>query len=241
LTHGQEWLGDRLRARLAASGIAQSCFGSATLRDTIPLAEEVSKQGAAVVVVRDFDLRTYLESCLTFVRNLDGAIQDKWFRTFTRTLFLVGNPEKLCHRFHFDQVASDGSLGWISPTFPDQTLPIRRLLNSLQFDLSAVGPIEVDFTVPGKEAEGRAWLLYLAIAGLSGPQSLVHLNHILVEGMITGLFRPGDRICIRSVPTLSGLSADFVSVRVHVDLHDPTRLRGYAGIAPFSGGLRNSH
>jgi hypothetical protein len=79
--------------------------------------------------------------------------------------------------------------------------------------------------------EGRAWQLYLATAGVNGPQCLIHLNHTLAEGVITGLLQGGDRLHIRFVPTLAGCSAEFVSVRVHADLLDPTRVRAYAGIA----------
>lgn len=228
----QQRLAENIRERLAASGVPQDRFERPGFRDAFHLAEEISKEGSAVVVMRDFDLKKFCESSLAFVCSLPQATRHKWFRVFTRTLFLVGNPLKLRDRFHFDYIVNDGSIGWIGPTFPDATLTIRRLLSSFYFDIFPLGPPEFDLIVPSKDFSGKTWLLYFAVAGLTGPQCIVHLNHTLAEGVIVGLFRVGDRIRVRTVPSLSaGSCANLASLRVHVDPYDETRLRGYTGIA----------
>ena len=163
------------------------------------LAKEISKESSAIIVLRDFDPQSFGESCLTFVCNLNLEVRLEWFRNFTRTLFLVGSPLKLCRRFPFDHISNDGSIGWISPSFPF-ALPLRRLLNSFHVDLPRPYLLELDLVVPGRCDQGKTWLLYLAVAGLSVPQCLVHLNHMLAEGVITGVFRAGHRIHVLPVP-----------------------------------------
>lgn len=62
------------------------------------------------------------------------------------------------------------------------------------------------------------------------PEALVHLNHLVVEAALDGLITPGDRLTLRSVPSLTGATAPFAALRVDVDRTRPDRLRAFAAL-----------
>ncbi|WP_230646896.1 DUF6182 family protein [Bradyrhizobium sp. Leaf401] len=227
-------MANEFQKRLSASGIIE--LGHAD--DVKHLAKEIANSATALVVLRDFNPKAFGESCLKFACGLDLNIKREWFRNFTRTLFLVGNPLKLRYRFRFDQISDDGSIGWISSSVPSSS-PLPRLLKSFHVDPSPVPSLELDLDVPGETGQRKTWLVYLDTAELNVSQCLVHLNHILAESVITGLFRAGDRICVRPVMGLVECSTRFVSMRVHFDVRDRNRLRGYAGVAQEPDGQMN--
>lgn len=196
---------------------------------------------AAVVVLRDFAPSAFADSCLRFACSLGQTEREQWQRHFTRTIFLAGNPRNLKRRFAFDWVANDGSIGWISPAPPDATMGLRRLLCLFRISNPLADISDFDLSIPGPKSAAAARTIYVAIGGIEAAEYLVHLNHILAEGVLAGDIGPGDRLRIRHVPTLSGHEADFVSLRVHVARLDPRRLRAYAGLTkPDSGNAQAS-
>ncbi|UWU95725.1 DUF6182 family protein [Bradyrhizobium sp. CB1015] len=183
---------------------------------------------AAVAVLREFAPAAFAESCVRFAQSLDEDASRLWRRNFTRTIFLVGNPGRLSVRFAFDWLAADGSIGWIAPAPPDATLWLRRLLclfrgGDTLADISDFGVAAPD----GHPAITRT--VYVATAGIGPADYLVHLNHILAEGVLSGELPRDCGVSVRHIPKLSGREAEFGALRIHF-ANGTERLRAYAGI-----------
>ncbi len=184
---------------------------------------------AAIAVLREFLPSSFAESCLQFSRSLHESAGQIWLRNFTRTIFLSGNPGALAGRFGFDWLAVDGSIGWIAPRPPDATLPLRRLLCLFKVSDTLPDISDYDVAAPGSEpADART--VYIATAGVSPADYLVHLNHILAEGVLSRELPRDCAVSVRHVPKLTGHEATFGTLRVHF-AKGGDRLRAYAGIA----------
>jgi hypothetical protein len=192
--------------------------------------------GATAVscVVRRFDLVSLIRASCAFAAGLDADRVSAWRRSFTRTIFLAGNPRNLAGRFDFAHIGEDGVTAWTHPSTVDETATLRRLLKLFE------GPRElppwpaVRIPVPGpvtRPARPVRRNLYLATAGVSAADGLVHLNHLLAEAVFDGLIRAGDELVLRQVPRLTGVTEPFEALRVGVDQSSPIRLRAYAGLS----------
>lgn len=206
-------------------------------------AEAVERPGAdavqAVAVLRGFDPAAWVRDAAAFALGLAPDTAAAWRRSFTRTVYLAGNPENLLGRYSFDHLAEDGSVGWCGPAPAATSAGLRRLLKL--FLSTAPFPIRpaTTITVPpphGPAARGpapRAAVhrdLYIAAAGVPVPEALVHLNHLVVEAALDGLIAPGDRLTLRSVPSLTGAATPFAALRVDVDRTHPHQLRAFAAL-----------
>lgn len=186
-----------------------------------------------VVVMRRFELVPWLRETCLFATTVDSERAESWRRSFTRTAFLAGNPRNLRDRFSFDHVARDGSAAWAGPAPAAALTGLRRLLRV--FDCSGVPPAHPPMTVvvPGGPPPGRRPVrrgLYLATAGVTIAECLVHLNHLVVEAVLDGLLAPGDLLTLRQCPRLAGVPARFAALRVAAERTRPDRLRAYAGL-----------
>ena len=194
----------------------------------------------AVAVLRDFDPRRFTECSVDFALSLDSSSREAWFRCYTRAIFLTGNPRNLSDRFPFHCVARDGSVAWTAPAPVETSGTLRRLLRSFDVGIPPAGFSDFTIDVPGTSPKSSTRILYIAVAGLSSAEYLVHLNHTVVEGIFLQTILPGDRLHVCPVPSLSGIEPQLISLRVHTDLHDHDRLRAYAGIACDGVGLTPS-
>ncbi|MGP9022122.1 DUF6182 family protein [Streptomyces sp. BR1] len=226
-------------------------------------AEAVERPGAdavqAVAVLRGFDPAAWVRDATAFALGLAPDTAAAWRRSFTRTVYLAGNPENLLGRYSFDHLAEDGSVGWCGPAPAANSAGLRRLLKLfLSTAPFPVGP-PTTITVPpphgaaargpasrGSAAHGpaphgpashgpapRAAVhrdLYVAASGVPVPEALVHLNHLVVEAALDGLIGPGDRLTLRSVPSLTGAVTPFAALRVDVDRAHPHQLRAFAAL-----------
>jgi len=183
---------------------------------------------AAVAVLREFVPSAFAESCLQFTRSLDEDAGQLWRRNFTRTIFLAGNPAKLCGRFSFDLLAADGSIGWFAPASPDATLWLRRLLCLFRVGDALADISDFDVAAPGRQPAVTP-TVYVATAGIGPGEYLIHLNHILAESVLAGELPRGYGLRVRHVPKLTGREAEFGALRVHF-VKGTERLRAYAGI-----------
>ncbi|WP_461627520.1 DUF6182 family protein [Bradyrhizobium sp. 25ACV] len=184
---------------------------------------------AAIAILREFAPWAFAESCVRFAQSLDEGTGRLWRRNFTRTIFLAGNPGKLSGRFTFDWLSADGAIGWIAPVPPDRTLWLRRLLCLFRGSDALADIPDFVVAVPGRQLP-VARTVYVATAGIGPADYLVHLNHILSEGVLSGELPPGCDLHVRHIPTLTGREARFGALRVHF-AKGTERLRAFAGIA----------
>ncbi|MER7047621.1 DUF6182 family protein [Streptomyces jumonjinensis] len=211
-------------------------------------AAEHGDRTVVVAVVGDFDLPRWVVDTCRFALAVPAERAGAWRHAFTRTVYLAGRPDSLRKRFTFDHVAEDGSIAWSGPAPEADTESLRRLLKTFSGgrELAAWAPVTV--TVPGAGpppgATGRmegephgagtrqpvARDLYIATARVTVADALVQVNHLLVESAMDGTVRPGDRLTLRSVPRLTGLSVPLAALRVDTDPHRPGELRAYAGL-----------
>ncbi|MFI1889335.1 DUF6182 family protein [Streptomyces jumonjinensis] len=191
-----------------------------------------SREALAVVVVGRLDLPRWVRETCAFALALAPTARDGWRHSFTRTVYLAGNPRNLRERFAFDHIADDGSMAWAGPAPAATTATLRRLLKSFEapHELTVQPPATV--TVPGRPRSRPPVHRDLCVAavGMTVSGALVHVNHLLAEAVLDGLIGPGDRLTLRFTPRLSGVGARFVMLRVDTDAHRPDELQAYAGL-----------
>ncbi|MFJ6676181.1 DUF6182 family protein [Actinosynnema sp. NPDC091369] len=186
-------------------------------------------QVLTAVVLRRFDPVGWVRATCAFAQRLTPEQAAGWRRSFTRTVFLAGNPVNLRERFAFDHIAEDGSAAWLGPVPAAATATLRRLLKLFTGSRAVPTQLPSVVEVPGRPAGAPVWRdLYLATAGVTVAESLVSLNHLLVESVMDGLLAPGDRLVLRPVPRPAGITTPFAALRVGLEQADPERLRCFA-------------
>ncbi|OIK06021.1 DUF6182 family protein [Streptomyces monashensis] len=221
------------RPRLAARHDLTSHEGLLAAQRDIT-AEDPTEGTLAVVVLRSFDLARWTRDTCAFALGIDPRQAASWRAGFTRTVFLAGDPAHLCERFSFAHVAPDLSAAWTAPGSAARSAALRRLLKLFNAPAALPARPDVVVDVPGvprladRPRVRRA--LYIATAGCTIAEALVHLNHVLVEAVLDGLIAPGDQLSLRQVPRVIGTPARLAGVRVIADDHDPNRLRAAAGL-----------
>jgi hypothetical protein len=202
---------------------------------------------AAVVVVRDLDPATVVRGALAFVTGLPPALGEHWRRSFTRTLFLAGNPASLADRVDF-AVRIDDAMGWVAPTERHRTRDVSRALRIFHAPAEWPGlidpfTVQVPATSAGADTPRPAPLtatLRVATAGVSAADYLVHINHTVCEAVLRGLLRPADRLRIVHETDLDLAGIDIADatgpapsthLRIAADHADPGVLRLYARLS----------
>lgn len=193
----------------------------------------------AVVVVDRFRLPEWVAETCHFALSVPEGRAEPWRQHFTRTVFLAGRPGNLTERFAFDHVAEDGSAAWFGPAPDAATTALRRMLKTFTgtLRLSAWPPVTVEVPTPAPSGAIRPPVhrdLYVATAEVTVSELLVQVNHLVVEAILDGLVTPGDRLTLRPVPRLTGMTVPFAALRVDTDAHGPGELRAYAGLTEES-------
>lgn len=183
---------------------------------------------AVVCVLRRLDLATFIAGTCVLAATLPSARVADWRHSFTRTLFLAGNPDNLRDRFAFHHADPDGTIAWTEPATLREHAPLRRLLRL--FDGSGALPSAPTVRVPGGSRRPAEHTLYVASTGVTVGETLVHVGHLLSEAVFDGIVAGGDRLVVRHVPRLVGLTGPFEAVRVAADPDDPDRLRAFAAL-----------
>jgi hypothetical protein len=221
----QDLLREELARRVDAARIGLGSTAGRPPDDT-----DASASVAAIVVVRDIDMKAFVIGALTHTLMLPAPAQDAWLRAFTRTLFLAGNPDRLQRRHPTDHRSPDGGIGWYAAAPPSTYLGLRRLLRT--FDgprMPADAPAVVRLRVPGcGAAPPRARRLFVDVCGLGIAQYLVHVHHSVCEAAISGLIGRGDALELVHVQEIDESVGRWEYARVHVDHRDDSRLRLYA-------------
>ena len=182
---------------------------------------------AVVCVLRRLDLPALIAGTCVLAATLPADQVADWRRSFTRTIFLAGNPDNLRDRFAFHHACPSGAIAWTGPATLDEHAPLRRLLRL--FEGSGALPPPTTVTLPGT-GTGVEHDLYLASTGVTVGECLVHVGHLLAEAVFDGLVTAGDRLTVRHVPRLVGMPAPFEALRIAADPDDPDRLRAFAAL-----------
>ncbi|MDN3352434.1 DUF6182 family protein [Actinomadura sp. DC4] len=237
MTIGPELLRDEAvrRLRAARPDLAHGRDLS-TVSGLAAVQREVGAEVMAVSVVGRFDLLPWIRGTCAYAAGLPPSLVPAWRRSFTRTIFLAGNPGNLADRFSFAHVSEDGGAAWTVPDEESALMPLRRLLKL--FDGPGSLPAQAPLTVgvPGSAVRApvrRA--LYVAVAGITVAEVMVHLNHLLCEAVLDGLLACGDVLTVRPVPRLSGVTEPFAALRVGGEEGRADRLRAFAGLTKEIG------
>jgi len=227
----QEMLRDQAMRRIQT---ARPEMSEMSISDLNRLQQHLTEDSDTLVccVIRRLDLASFVEGACTFAAGLAPDQHPAWRRSFTKTIFLAGNPENLDTRFRFQHITPDRSAAWTPPSTPDELTALRRLLKAFDGP-HALPASQPTVTLPGTPGPARD--LYLATAGVTVADTAVHLNHLLAEATLDGLLHPGDRLAVRQVPRLLGITEPFAALRIAIDPADPTRLRAFAGLTKESG------
>jgi len=183
----------------------------------------------ALVVLDGFDLAEYVSGTLEHLAQLDRETLERWHRNFTKTMFMLGSPERIASRF--DIVRHRGAhIAWTVPGDSKAHLGLRRLLKPLFTAQLPTLPDRLEVRVPGAASQPRR--LELRIARARTLESyLVHLNHTLCDAFIEGSLRPGDVLTIVNTGAIHELPEPRLYTRVHLDEADRTRLAAHAWLA----------
>jgi hypothetical protein len=232
MTLTQEVLRDRVADRIRLS--RPDCAGRdlSTYARLLSVQQEVAGDGGpvAVSVLARFEPASWIRGTCGFAMGLTGEQAAAWRPSFTRTIFLAGNPANLAGRFGFAHVAEDGSAAWTAPAAQAATDTLRRLLKLFEGAAGLPCREELLVRLPGLGTDPVRRVLYLTTAGMTVADSLVHLNHLLVEAVLDGLLRPGDELLVRQVPRLVGVCERFDALRIGPDPAGVERLRAFAGL-----------
>jgi hypothetical protein len=194
--------------------------------------QEIGAEVMAVSVVRHLDLVPWIRGTCAYAAGLPPEQVPAWRRSFTRTIFLAGNPENLLDRFSFAHVSEDGAAAWTAPASERELVPLRRLLKL--FDGPDELPLQPPLTVEVPGGSDRPPVrrgLYVAVAGVPVAEVMVHLGHLLAEAVLDGHLAPGDALTVRLVPRLSGVTSPFAALRIGAEKGGgPDRLRAFAGL-----------
>ncbi|MDT0449470.1 DUF6182 family protein [Streptomyces hesseae] len=226
----------------------------ATLEGLLAARADITTTGGeeavlVAAVVHRFDLAQWIRSTCRFTLGLDPVQAEAWQRSFTRTIFLAGNPLHLQDRFSFAGIADDASAAWTPPAPAAATTSLRRLLRLFTGSARLPGRSEITVEIPtaprpaihssahrpSTHRPPAHRVLYLAAADCTVADALVHLNHVLAEGVLDGLIAPGDRLTVRFLPRLAGVLGELEQVRVVTDARFPDRLMAAAGLSTAGG------
>jgi hypothetical protein len=174
--------------------------------------------------MRAFDPAALVSGAMRFAAGIPPEDADAWFRCYTRTLFLFGNPANLAVRYPPALVSDSGSTAWLGVYDGRRTERVRRLLRPVEGVLPA-GGTGLDTVVGPDDPQ---WRLLVATRGLDLPRYLVHLHHTAAEAVLTGALRSDATVALEHVADLDPdrvRAAGYAYVRVHpVDAGQPPRL-----------------
>jgi len=222
----QAILSGYLKTRLNASQAHVNEAGIMT-----PIKQLPEQQLQATVILNNVDINSFVSNGLIFLAKQAPDVLINWYHQFTKTIFLIGNSNKLTSLINFSHVSDDGSLAWCSPVTPLQWRQQTRLLKQFQ-STQTLNNNTYCIKTPLHDATGtlkhKTYTLLIAVRGLTLNKYLVHLNHAICETYIMGLLRETGTLIINNVDDIVDIPEPAPYVRVHIDHETPTQLRAYA-------------
>ncbi|GAA1526763.1 hypothetical protein GCM10009827_049510 [Dactylosporangium maewongense] len=147
-----------------------------------------------LVVLRELDPAGLVAGAARFAGGLGTAEADRWRRSWTRAVFLFGDPVNLRPG---DVRRSAGGAAWLGPfTGAHRPGPVRLLR-----------PVTGRLPKLADGTNGRP--LWIATAGLSLVDYLVHLHHTVAEAVLLDRLDPDEPLRLLHRPDLdpAGLGA----------------------------------
>ncbi|MET7640028.1 DUF6182 family protein [Streptomyces sp. NPDC005438] len=230
----QEFLRAQVADRLLAARPDQAPVTG--VPDTTALAELAARATAepspttVTVVLRRFAPATFAKAAVEAVAGYLEPQRDAWFRSYTRAVFLCGDPDNLRERFTFAHVSEDGSMAWTAPGERGEQTALRRLLQ-----LFPDSPLPA---LPGRQPLVESGTtrpptrLHLATSGVTRAGYLVHLHHLLAEAVLTGRLKNPSELTLCHLPQLDPAEGPYALLRVAPEPSAADgRLRAFAGLA----------
>lgn len=183
-----------------------------------------------LVLLRSLEPADFVHGTRKFAATLAPDTAAAWRRSWTRTRFLFGNPANITAGNQAWTVAPGGTVGWLGP-FRHSRLPGQsRLLKPVSGRLPTV-PRDID--LPGS---GPRRVLWIAVAGLTLVDYLVHLHHTLAEAVLLGRLRPDEPLRLSHRPTVEADSTwgSPAYARVLPEPGDTGRLRLHTWLSAIS-------
>ncbi|QXJ22252.1 hypothetical protein AGRA3207_003226 [Actinomadura graeca] len=186
----------------------------------------------AVAVLRDFTPAGFAGSAVAFAGRLSPRERALWYGSFTRTVFLAGDPRNLAERFRPAHVSEDGAIAWYGPGPLAEHATLRRLLRPVRgtTDPGWAGALHVALS-EAQPTSGKVARLRVAVRDMTLPDYLVHVNHTLAEAVLDGLLTAADVLEIEHVPHLPDDPGPYEALRVSSDPLRPGSLRAYAALS----------
>jgi hypothetical protein len=169
----------------------------------------------AIAVVRSFDAAEFIRASVQFARGLPVDLGREWVASFTRTVFLAGDPDNLSDRFPGGRLAPDGSSLWFSPSGLDDQQGLSRLLRPFRGPLGVPAADGVR-VVLDQESSSTARLC-VATDGLGVEDYLIHVNHVLAEACLQGLLDGVSAIELTHVRAIEVIEEPYSYLRVLPD------------------------
>ncbi|MFI7057095.1 DUF6182 family protein [Streptosporangium canum] len=173
-------------------------------------------QVTVMVVMRRLDLGDLVHGALEFTGGLSPEEADIWYRNWTRTRFLLGNPHNLLGSPAVRTVGPGGHLAWLGPVDVARPPGLSRLLKLVTGRLPELPP---NVHLPG-ERRGAPCEIRIACRGLTTAGYLIHLHHTLAEAVLLGKIDPRTPVRLVHVPDLddeSALSSSYARVHYGAD------------------------
>ncbi|MEU7989086.1 DUF6182 family protein [Streptosporangium canum] len=178
-------------------------------------------QVTVMVVMRRLDLGDLVHGALEFTAGLSPEEADIWYRNWTRTRFLLGNPHNLLGSPAVRTVGPGGHLAWLGPVDVARPPGPSRLLKPVTGRLPELPP---SVHLPG-ERRGAPCEIRIACRGLTTAGYLIHLHHTLAEAVLLGKIDPRTPVRLVHVPDLDDESAlSSAYARVHYGADGALRL-----------------
>jgi hypothetical protein len=181
----------------------------------------------AIAVVRDLDLAMFVRSAIEFSTGLPAEVASAWHRSFTRTIFLAGDPANLTERHPPAHLAADGAIAWYAPEHPDAYEGLRRLLRPLRGS-SGVERSDSVLRVSVAPNGPRQAEMVVAIDGVSLEELLVHVNHLTAEAALTGVLDDVCAIDVRIVDRIEAIDGTCLASRIAPESPENATLRCFA-------------
>ena len=169
----------------------------------------------AIAVVRSFDAAEFIRASVQFARGLPADLGREWLASFTRTVFLAGDPCNLSTRFPGGQLAPDGESVWFSPSGLDEMQSLSRLLRPFRGPLGV--PAAHGVRVVLDEESSTTVRLCVATDGLGVEDYLIHVNHVLAEACLQGLLDGVSAIELTHAGAIEVIEEPYSYLRVLPD------------------------